>query len=257
MTGASSGLGYELALQLALRYGSNLILVARREDRLLELKERLRSESPVKVITLKADLSCMKDVEQVIGTALAQDGLYGAILNAGITYFGEQTEMDWARCETIMATNIGGTVRIAHEMAKHFEAENKEGGLMVISSMAALLPTPYQAVYSGTKAFMLNFIQALSHEMKNKDFSFTVFLPGGMTTEMTDNDRFSPLKRWMMPVEEAATKALEAFQKRKKVYIPGATNRLGAYASGILPKSIIIKGMAKTYLKALRQANDK
>ena len=124
---------------------------------------------------------------------------------------------------------------------------------MVVSSMAAVLPTPYQAAYSGTKGFMLNFITALSHELQNKQFSFTVYLPGGMVTEMTDNDKFSPLKRWLMPVAQAAREGLNAFRKRKATHVPGATNRLGAYLSGIIPKRIIIKGMAKTYGKALKK----
>jgi uncharacterized protein len=198
------------------------------------------------------------DIDRTVRAALEDDNLYGAILNAGITYFGRHLELDWQQFEKILQTNVTGMVRMTEQLSAYFEKNQREGGLMVVSSMAAILPTPYQAVYSGTKGFMLNFITALSHELSNRKFSFTVYLPGGMVTEMTDNDSFSPLKKWLMPVSQAAKIGLSAFRKRKRTCVPGATNRLGAYISGIIhisgiiPRSIIIKGMAKTYGKALK-----
>lgn len=251
VTGASSGLGYEMALQLATLHKANLIVVARRAEKLEALKMAIAEHSPVKVKTVVADLSRMEDIDRVVQTALAEDNLYGAILNAGITYFGRHLALDWAAFEKMLQTNVSGMVRMTQQLAAYFEERQKEGGLMIVSSMAAVLPTPYQAAYSGTKGFMLNFITALSHELRNPRFSMTVYLPGGMETEMTDNEQFSPLKNWLMPVKEAARQGLSAFRRRKATHVPGATNRLGAYLSGIIPKRIIIRGMAKTYGKAL------
>jgi short-subunit dehydrogenase len=252
ITGASSGLGYEIALQLAIQHKANLIIVARRGDKLDALKLDIEQRSSSKVKTITADLSSLEDIDRVVKTALEEDNLYGAILNAGITYFGQHLDLEWHQFEKMLQTNVSGMVRMTQQLTAYFEQHNKEGGLMVVSSMAAVLPTPYQAAYSGTKGFMLNFITALSHELHNRNFSFTVYLPGGMVTEMTDNDKFSPLKRWLMPVSQAAKIGITAFKKRKRTCVPGATNRLGAYISGIIPKSIIIKGMAKTYGKALK-----
>lgn len=250
VTGASSGLGYEMALQLSSIYKANLILVARRADKLEALQKKISEESRVLVRTIVADLSSTADVDRVVATALEED-LYGVILNAGITYFGKHLDMEWQQFEQLLQTNIVGMVRMCQQFSAHFENSGKEGGLMVVSSMAALLPTPYQAAYSGTKGFMLNFITALSHELKNKRFSMTVFLPGGMVTEMTENDKFAPLKRWLMPVRQAATIGLQAFRKRKATCVPGTSNRLGAYISSIIPQKIVIKTMARTYAKAL------
>jgi short-subunit dehydrogenase len=252
VTGASSGLGYEMAMQLATQHKANLIIVARRGDKLDELKQEIEKKSSSKVKTITADLSSLEDIDRVVKIALEEGNLYGAILNAGITYFGQQLELEWNQFEKMLQTNVSGMVRMTQQLTTYFEQHNKEGGLMIVSSMAAILPTPYQAAYSGTKGFMLNFITALSHELHNKKFSFTVYLPGGMVTEMTDNDKFSPLKSWLMPVAQAAKIGIAAFKKRKTTCVPGATNRLGAYMSGIIPKSIIIKGMAKTYGKALK-----
>lgn len=255
ITGASSGLGYEMALQLAFEYHANLILVARRADKLEALKDQIEKSSPSQVKTIVADLSNMEDIDRVVHIALEDGNLYGAILNAGITYFGNHLDISWEQFEKILQTNVSGMVRMTEHLTRHFEQTGKEGGLMIVSSLSAILPTPYQAVYSGSKGFMLNFITALSHEIKNKRFSFTVYLPGGIATEMTDNEKFSPLKGWLMPVAQAAKTGINAFRKRKSTCVPGATNRLGAYVSGIIPKRIIIKGMAKTYGNALKKGS--
>lgn len=257
VTGASSGLGYEMAMQLAVVHQANLIVVARRADKLQALQQEIEAKSQVKVKTVTADLSLIEDIDRVVKTALEEDNLYAAILNAGITYFGQHLELEWDVFEKMLQTNVSGMVRMAQQLVAYFERGSKEGGLMIVSSMAAVLPTPYQAAYSGTKGFMLNFITALSHELQNRNFSMTVYLPGGMVTEMTDNEKFSPLKRWLMPVSEAARQGLTALRKRKTTHIPGATNRLGAYLSGIIPKKIIVRGMARTYGKALKGINTK
>ena len=252
VTGASSGLGYEMSLQLAILHQSNLIVVARRTDRLEMLKHEIEAKSQVRVKTVTADLSLMDDVDRVLQTALAEDDLYGAILNAGVTYFGQQLDLEWSEFEKMLHTNVTGMVRMAHQLVDYFERRNKEGGLMIVSSMAAVLPTPYQAAYSGTKGFMLNFITALSHELKNKNFSMTVYLPGGIATEMTDNEKFAPLKRWNMPVGDAARQGLTAFRKRKVTYVPGATTRMISHLSSFIPKKMIVLLMARTYRRALK-----
>lgn len=252
VTGASSGLGYETAMQLAVIYQANLILVARRSDKLEILKQEIKAKSQAQVKTVTADLSQMEEIDRVLQTTLAEVDLYGAILNAGITYFGQHLDLEWLAFEKMLHTNVTGMVRMTQQLAAYFEHKQKEGGLMIVSSMAAVLPTPYQAAYSGTKGFMLNFITALSHELQNKKFSMTIYLPGGMITEMTDNEKFSPLKRWMMPVGEAARQGLTAFRKRKVTYVPGATNRLVGYLSRIISKKMIVRAMAKTYARALK-----
>jgi short-subunit dehydrogenase len=252
VTGASSGLGYETAMQLALIHHANLILVARRSEKLEILKQEIESRSQVQVKTVTADLSLMEDIDRVLKTALAEDDLYGAILNAGITYFGQHLDLEWVAFEKMLQTNVTGMVRMTQQLVAYFERGQKEGGLMIVSSMAAVLPTPYQAAYSGTKVFMLNFISALSHELQNKKFSMTLYLPGGMATEMTDNEKFSPLKRWLMPVGEAARQGLMAFRKRKVTQVPGATSRLVNYLSRIIPQKYIVRAMAKVYARALK-----
>lgn len=251
VTGASSGLGHEMATQLAFKHKANLFLVARRAEKLAELKTTIEAQAGTQVVTISADLSKPEDIDNCMNAVLANNNLYAAILNAGITYFGKNADLEWSYFETMLRTNVMGMVKMTNALTKYFEQTQQEAGIMVVSSMAAVLPTPYQAVYSGTKGFMLNFITALSHETSNKRLSYTVYLPGGMQTEMTNNDKFSPLKSWLMPVNKAAAEGINALKKRKTTHVPGLTNKLGAIVSGIIPKNIIIKGMAKTYGNAL------
>jgi short-subunit dehydrogenase len=251
VTGASSGLGQEMARQLAHRHHANLIIVARRREKLDQLKQELEKEAGVQVKVITADLSVTADLDRVIDESLEGGQLYGAILNAGVTYFGRQTDLPWNQFESILQTNVVGVVRMTNRLVAHFEQSGKEGGVMLVSSMAALYPVPYQAVYSATKAFILSFATALSHELQNHHFSLTVYAPGGIATEMTEAEEFGALKAWLMPVKHAAKEAIYAFANRKYSYIPGLTNRIGSVLMGFLPKKFIAGSMSKIYYRSL------
>lgn len=85
-----------------------------------------------------------------------------------------------------MHTNVSSVVRLVTKLVQHFEHNGNEGGIMAVTSMAAIFPVPYQASYSGTKAFITNFMFALSQELTNQQLSLTIYAPGGIETEMTD-----------------------------------------------------------------------
>ncbi|MBS7564382.1 SDR family NAD(P)-dependent oxidoreductase [Mucilaginibacter sp. Bleaf8] len=251
VTGASSGLGYEMARQLAHQYKANLVITARRADKLNQLKAELEQQVGVQVKVLVADMSVPDDVERLIAFSLQGQDLYGAILNAGVTYFGPHTELSQSEFERIVQTNVMSVSRMTSAFVNHFEQTGKEGGLMVVSSMAAMFPVPYQAAYSGTKGFILNFINALSAELKNKKFSLTVYAPGGIATEMTEGEKFNDLKSWLMPVAQAAKEGIGALQNRHFIHIPGALNRIGSRFMKLLPRKFMIGQLGKTYQKSL------
>src|SRR4051812_40065238 len=100
VTGASSGLGREMAKILAVKYGAHLLISARREDRLQELKAELEKSAGVKVDICVADLSKLEDVDRVINAASGRQ-LFGAILNAGVTHFGPYSELSWDSFRTM------------------------------------------------------------------------------------------------------------------------------------------------------------
>ncbi|BAV07994.1 hypothetical protein SAMN05421788_103337 [Filimonas lacunae] len=254
LTGASAGLGQEMARQLAFEHKANLIIVARRAEKLELLKAMLEKEAGVQVRVIAADLSIPADVERVLDQSLAGGQLYGAILNAGLTFFGRHTDLPWDHFNAMLQTNVVSVLRMTSRLVQHFESSGKEGGVMVVSSMAALYPVPYQAAYSATKAFLLSFANALSHELQNKQFSITAYTPAGIATEMTEGEAFHGLKSWLMPVQQAAKEGLQAFITRKHSYIPGVLNRLGSKFMHLLPKRFVAGQMGKIYYKALLQS---
>jgi len=254
VTGASSGLGQEMAKQLATKYRVNLIIAARRKDKLDQLKAELESSAGVKIKVIVADLSVHADVVNMLDESLADGKLYGAILNAGVTFFGRNADLPWEQAQSIIQTNVNSVVYMTSRLVNHFEKAKTEGGVMIVSSMAAFFPVPYQAIYSATKAFIMAFANALSVEIKNPALSLTVYAPGGIATEMTEGKNFNDLKGWLMPVQQAATEGLNAFISRKHVHIPGFLNRVGNVFMGFMPRKFITKNMGKVYYKALLKA---
>ena len=126
--------------------------------------------------------------------------------------------------------------------------------MLIVSSMAALFPVPYQSAYSGTKAFILSFATALAHEIKNPHFSLSVYAPGGIVTEMTAGENFHDLQGWLMPVKQAAKEGIYAFQTRKGVLCARLLNRVGGFFMNLLPKKFITGKMSKVYEKSLVKA---
>ncbi|QJD96322.1 SDR family NAD(P)-dependent oxidoreductase [Mucilaginibacter robiniae] len=256
VTGASSGLGYEMAQQLARKYKANLIVAARRADKLNQLKTELEQQAGVQVKVVVADLSVPEDIDRLLQESLNGQQLYGAILNAGVTFFGPHADMPAGDFERLLQTNVVSVVRLTTELVKHFEQPGREGGIMVVSSMAALFPVPYQAVYSGTKAFIMSFVNALALEITNPQLSLTVYAPGGIATEMTEGEKFNDLKGWLMPVAQAAHEGLDALQQRKYNHVPGALNRIGGAFMKLMPKKFIVGQLGKTYRKSLAKLQE-
>jgi hypothetical protein len=263
ITGASSGLGREMAYQLGRKHKANLILLARRGELLEGIKEELQKGSNIKIETYTVDLSDPAQVAGVMRSIIEGGKLYGAVLNAGITYFGRHTELTDDGFDKIIQVNIKSVSYMATQLVRYFEApvrhdeamkngsSIREGGILFVSSMAAFLPTPYQAVYSATKAFLVNFADALRFELKNPRLSITVFAPGGIATEMTQGNKFDKLRGWLMPVEQAAGIAIDAFRQRKHTAVPGFSNKAGFFLARLLPRKVIVHQLGTTYGKAL------
>jgi len=255
VTGASSGLGRELARHLARDHGANLVLVARRADRLQELQREAEQVLKVRAMCLPADLSDLADVDRLIGELKAGPQLYAAILNAGVTHFGAHHELEWPAFQRMLNTNVTSVVKLTTELVPYIEQGAPGGGILFVSSMAGIFPVPYQTAYSGTKAFMVHYACGLWHELQGRDVSVTTYAPGGIETEMTDGDRFTPLRRFLMPVGLAASAGLEAFARREYLYVPGLSNRLGASVARMLPRRLLDGWVAGTYRRALQAAS--
>jgi len=247
VTGASSGLGREMARVLAREHHANLVLVARREALLEELGQQLRSQHGVQVRAHAADLSQPAEVEKLFTEVSAEVHLYGAILNAGVTHFGPFDELSWEACQRMLALNNSCVIRLAMLLLPYLEARGEAGGLLIVSSMAGLSPVPYQTAYSATKGFLVNLGCALHHEMRDRGVSVTTFAPGGIATEMTAGPRFDKLRGWLMPVEPCAKEAITGFAKRRYLVVPGLAMRWGNRMSRLLPQRFFVGRLAAQY----------
>ncbi|MBN1204321.1 MAG: SDR family oxidoreductase [Myxococcaceae bacterium] len=251
VTGASSGLGVELARAIARDHGGNVLVVARRRDRLEALCDELRSRYGVQAACIVADLSRTEEVERVFVEATRERELHGAALNAGVTYWGEALKQDWGELHAMLNTNVTSMVRLSTLFARHFIERRTEGGLLFVSSVAAFIPVPYQAAYSGTKAFILSYGQALGQELRPQGVSVTVFAPGGISTELLDKSglskRFKAGDMGVMSAEQSAAHALRAFLHRKELCVPGPLNQALALVARLLPRGFLAQRTAAMY----------
>lgn len=252
VTGASAGLGLEMARQLARDHKANLILVARRLDRLLALQQELQSAYGVECRAVAADLANAADVDRVYQECIGHD-VYGVVLNAGVTYFGRHLEIDWNDFQGMLATNVTSVVRLATLFGNHFKERKHGGGIMLVGSIAGFLPVPYQSAYAATKAFVSHFGQGLHQELRGTGVSVTIFAPGGIATDMTNTGGLSFFKdsMFVQPVEACARMGVQAMRKRRYLAIPGILNWIQVFFARFAPR-ILLSGIAEiTYRQAL------
>ncbi len=254
VTGASSGLGKAIAIQLASKHQANLILVARRVEKLEELKHSLEKNYSVHCKIIAADLSDINNIERMFRESIQNNEVYGVILNAGITYFGEHQQLRWDQFKKLLATNVSGIVKAVELYLPYLTDKSQGGGIMLVSSVAGLLPVPYQAAYSGSKAFITHYGLALNEELRGGNVSLTVFSPGGIATEMTHSSGLAAQfegSAVLQSAEQCAAEAIKAMESRRALYVPGWINRLQVFGARLLPRSLLIFFAGNIYRKAL------
>lgn len=149
----------------------------------------------------------------------------------------------------MLDTNVTSVVRMTNALLPLLEQSN--GGLMLVASLAGVLPVPFQTAYFATKAFLVHFGCGLFHEYQGRSVSITTYTPGGVVSEMTDGERFTPLRRWLMPTDFAAREGISALRRRRYLYVPGATNRMASAFVRMLPRQFATSMLGDQYRKAL------
>jgi short-subunit dehydrogenase len=251
VTGASSGLGLEIARALARDHRANVIAVARRKSRLDSLKTELEEKHGVQVLPLEADLSKPADVQRVFDEATSDRSVYAVVLNAGVTFYGNVLEQTHETFETMLATNVSSTVQLSKAFANHLSQNGQNGGILLVSSLSCFAPLPYQTTYAATKSFITSYGRGLGHELKGRGVSVTVFAPGGIDTELLDlsglSQKFKSGDFGIMPAERCAQLAVRALQTRRDLYVPGLFNQVLAAAMKVLPHSWVLPPIARIY----------
>ncbi|MBM3160247.1 MAG: SDR family oxidoreductase [Bacteroidetes bacterium] len=220
ITGASSGIGKELAI-LHARKGGNLVLIARREKALSTLKEQLEQDFSIVVHILPIDLS-EKDAISRVMIFLAQREITMDILinNAGFGGYGLFEERSIEADLNMVDLNIKALVQLTHALLPSMK-EKKSGFILNTASTAGFLPGPLQATYFATKAFVLSFSEAIAYELKDSGVSVTALCPGPVKTEfeqvagMEGGNFFEKA----MSAELTAKRAYRAMENKKVIFI--------------------------------------
>ena len=233
ITGATSGIGKEFAMQLAEK-GINPVLVARSGEKLDAVSKEIKEKYGVDVRTVAADLSDAKDVERV--DRETRDLNVGLLVNnAGGWQEGEFLGNDVDKEALVQRLNMEAPMRLSSAFGKRL-AERGAGGIMNVGSALAHVPTAYQANYAGTKAYLNHFTKALEFEMRPTGVDVMVVNPGATKTPgaaHVDQDKM-PIKP--MTAEEVAKSALGSLGKTVES-IPGVKNKLAfGTALRILPQ---------------------
>ena len=254
VTGASSGLGQEVARYLVNKEQANVLLVARRAERLNTLKTELESSSNSRVDVLACDLTNEDEYDRVLAAALAYPDLAAAVLNAGVTFFGPHDSIPLDSQRRIVSLNVDAKAALATSLVKHWQSQQQPGGLLLVSSLAGHFPLPYQALYSGTKGFITNFGIALAREVSNSPVSVTVFSPGGIATEMIENSGLNRLPGgnfFNNPPTRCARYAVDALLKRRMVASSSWFDYLALVIGRAIPYRISTWGLERIYRQGL------
>jgi len=182
ITGASSGIGKELA-KIHASKGGDLILVARSEDGLNEVKEQLESKYSIKVKTIIKDLSNPMAANEIYDEVKSESIKISVLINnAGFGLRGEFDKMSLSRQEQMINLNVLALTQLTYLFLQDFRKAN-DGKILNVSSTASLMPGPLQAVYFATKAYVTYFTNALAEELSDTNITVTNLMPGATETQ--------------------------------------------------------------------------
>lgn len=242
ITGASAGLGEGFARALAAKK-KNLLLVARREERLAALATELR-QGGVAVEVIAADLAAPDGAEKLMTEAGKRGLTVDALINnAGFGARGAFAELDLARQREMIMLNCTALMELCHRVLPGM-IERKSGGILNVASTASFQPGPWMAVYYATKAFVLSFSEALHEEVKPHGIRVAALCPGATRTEfadvagMADSELF---QRFAAPMEGVVRDGLAALDNNQAVKVSGVLNLMMAESIRLAPRAFARK----------------
>jgi uncharacterized protein len=251
ITGASSGMGAEFARQLAAR-GHGVMLVARREERLLVLAEELRAAHGVRVEVVSCDLANPSSrralLDHVVELGLTVEVL---VNNAGFGTAGPFHELDGAREVEMVRTNVEAVVALTAAVVPGM-VKRRRGAILNVASTAGFQPLPRQATYAATKAAVLSFSEALHTELGPLGVAVTALCPGPVRTEfmevagVEETAAGVPGFVWV-DADECARAGLEGLERGRRVVVPNPVVKAVSVAGAHTPHALSLRALRRFY----------
>ena len=235
VTGASSGIGYELA-KLAVENGYDLVIAADRPE-IVEAAAAFRGMG-AQVDHLQVDLSTTQGVDQLC-ELIGERPVDALMANAGHGLGKGFLDEDFAQARHVVDTNITGTIYLAHRIGRRMR-ERDRGRILFTGSIAGLMPGSFQAVYNGTKAFVDSFAWALRNELKDTGVSVSCLLPGPTETDFfhrADMDDTKVAQSKKDDPADVAKTGFDAMMKGEGDVVHGIKNKIQAAMAAVMPDS--------------------
>lgn len=251
ITGATTGIGFEFTQQFAQKQ-KNLILVARNESKLIELKNDLEKKYQIHVHVFAKDLS-VENSANILAQEIHRQNLDVETLvnNAGVGLSCEFYKSSIADSQKMIQLNLQALTVLTQSFLPKM-IQNKHGQILNVASMAGFQSGPYMAVYYATKAFVISLSEAIHEEVKIHNVSVTALCPGPVLTEFQQaanyNENEGPMHVSAAQVSRDGIQALEA---NKAIMIPGFLNRIVIQINRIIPRSWMRQLMKKRLAQRL------
>lgn len=252
ITGASSGLGIHFANEYA-KKNENLILVARRVDRLNQVKSELLEKYKIDIIVYALDLNQESEINQFFNTLDSSVFIHRIINNAGFGYSGSFASMQESQIKSMISVNVLALTLLVHKVLPKM-IEYKTGEILNVGSIAAFVPGPYMAEYYASKAYVLNYSIALHEELKDHNIKVSVLCPGPTKTEFFDvansHKENKMLDNFMMDSLPVVQKGISDLTQNKAVSIVGLSNHSLRFLLKLVPRTIAAKIVGKIQKKS-------
>jgi hypothetical protein len=239
VTGASSGIGLECARLLAER-GFDLVITARRKDRLDEVRDELSSRHGVDVHVIQNDLGVPQGAEELHAAVRELDRPVSLLINnAGFGTYGMVADQDLQTIQSMLQVNVTSLTTLARLFAADMRAQGG-GRILNVSSFAALQPIPRYAVYSATKSYVVAFSLTLRHELRSSGVTVSVLTPGFTHTEfhtVSEHAQTKAMRALSLNARHVAKAGVNGALRGKAVIVPGILYKVNAVLLRFLPRT--------------------
>ncbi|MFN7199877.1 MAG: SDR family NAD(P)-dependent oxidoreductase [Bacteroidota bacterium] len=237
ITGASSGIGYEIAKLFAIDQ-TDILIVARDERKLLRIKNEFEDLYKINVFAVVADLSSSDGLQAIFNVVNAHNLIVVSLVNnAGFGDYGAFIDRSMEKYREMINLNILGLTELTYHFGKEMVKRGKVR-ILNVASMAGLQPDPNFAVYGATKAYVISLTEAIHKEFENTGVTVTVLSPGATASNFMERANMNNAKLYASGVMASLDVAMEGYNgmmKGKLHVIPGFKNKILGFFSGIMP----------------------